>query len=504
MQPATSDYLYHSEPFQHQHEDFIATRDELAWAILWEQGLGKSKLTCDTAAWLYAQDEIDFLLVIGPSGVHTNWITDEIPDHMPAWTNYVMAEWSSNMRKAEEQAVEAVFENFRSERKLRILAMNIEAFGIEERYYKKKAGRLARAILNTFRCMLVVDESAFIKNAGINRTRRLITLGKHAAYRRILNGTPITTGPVDMYAQYKFLSGDGPPLLGPYSTNKRSFESRYVIKEERERKDGRKYPVVVGYQNLDELARYVDQCSTRRTKKECLDLPEKVYKKLHVEMHPEQAKIYNKLRDEGILMLRDGSENRVGLAITQMMRLHQILGGFVPSTDADPDRLTDCVIPDPEKLPRVQMLLESFPQVQSGKIILYCNFIAEAKMWKDILGAEAVTFVGKKHYKNPADREENKQRFQKDDSVRYMIMNKSGARGLTLTAGTAMYYYTNGNSLNDRLQSEDRPHRIGQRNPVTYFDMIVRGTVDERIVSAYRERKTLADLITGDDPSEWL
>jgi len=125
-------------------------------------------------------------------------------------------------------------------------------------------------------------------------------------------------------------------------------------------------------------------------------------------------------------------------------------------------------------------------------------------MWKDILGEEAVTFVGKVHYKQPSDRDDNKRRFQEDDSIRYMIMNKSAARGLTLTAASAMFYYTNGNSLNDRLQSEDRAHRIGQKNAVTYIDCVAKGTVDERIVSAYRERKALADLITGDDPSEWL
>jgi SNF2 family DNA or RNA helicase len=515
-----SDYTYKSEPFEHQHEDFLATRDEVAWAYLWEMGLGKSKIVCDVAAWLYARGEIDFLLVIAPNGVHTNWVADELPAHMPEFTNYRSAEWGSVMKKAQKDSVEALFDGWDSHPKpLRVLTMNIEAFGVQERYYVEKAGKMARAILNSFRCMMVVDESSLIKNF-VNRTERIVSLGMHAKYRRILNGTPITTGPLDLYYQFKFLNGGGMRpagqgefLLGPYSTNAASFKNRYAVYEERQRRDGRRYPELIEYQNLDELGDYLDVCSSRRTKKECLDLPEKLYEKIPVKMHKEQQKRYDKVIDEGILELkREGQEMNLNNVLVIWLRAQQIVGGFVPVEDPDGTYNAECILDDFEKLPRVEAFMHYIEQAQ-GKVIIYCRFLAEVKAWKKMLGDAAVTYVGKVNYADPDDREANKVRFQgtkaqdfedHDPSVKYLIMNRAGARGITLTQASYMFFYSNEFSLDLRLQTEDRAHRIGQRNPVTYFDGIAEGTIDNKLVESFRANKLLADVITKDDPTTWV
>ncbi len=77
-----TDYVYATEPFDHQRELFEATRDLEHYAIWWEQGTGKSKPAIDTACWLYQQGKIDGVLVVAPTGVHRNWMTDEIPRHL--------------------------------------------------------------------------------------------------------------------------------------------------------------------------------------------------------------------------------------------------------------------------------------------------------------------------------------------------------------------------------------------------------------------------------------
>ena len=56
--------------------------------------------------------------------------------------------------------------------------------------------------------------------------------------------------------------------------------------------------------------------------------------------------------------------------------------------------------------------------------------------------------------------------------------------GLTLTEANLVVYYANDFNLETRIQSEDRAHRIGQKNNVTYIDLISEGTIDERIVKA--------------------
>jgi SNF2 family DNA or RNA helicase len=81
---------------------------------------------------------------------------------------------------------------------------------------------------------------------------------------------------------------------------------------------------------------------------------------------------------------------------------------------------------------------------------------------------------------------------------------KTGGYGLTLTAATTVIYYSNSYDLELRMQSEDRAHRIGQTNKVTYIDLISPSTVDEKIVRALRDKISIADQILGEETREWL
>ena len=81
---------------------------------------------------------------------------------------------------------------------------------------------------------------------------------------------------------------------------------------------------------------------------------------------------------------------------------------------------------------------------------------------------------------------------------------KTGGYGLTLTAASNVIYYSNSYDLELRLQSEDRAHRIGQTNKVTYVDIISPQTVDQKIVDALRSKISVADTLLGEDAREWL
>jgi len=81
---------------------------------------------------------------------------------------------------------------------------------------------------------------------------------------------------------------------------------------------------------------------------------------------------------------------------------------------------------------------------------------------------------------------------------------KTGGYGLTLTAANTVIYFSNSYDLELRLQSEDRAHRIGQKNNVTYIDLISPKTIDEKIVDALRNKIRIADTVLGEDAREWL
>lgn len=67
-----------------------------------------------------------------------------------------------------------------------------------------------------------------------------------------------------------------------------------------------------------------------------------------------------------------------------------------------------------------------------------------------------------------------------------------------------MVYYSNSYDLEIRLQSEDRAHRIGQKNNVTYIDLISPGTIDEKILAALRDKINLAGTVLREDVANWL
>jgi SNF2 family DNA or RNA helicase len=79
-----------------------------------------------------------------------------------------------------------------------------------------------------------------------------------------------------------------------------------------------------------------------------------------------------------------------------------------------------------------------------------------------------------------------------------------GKREINLFAANTMIYYSNSYDLEVRLQSEDRIHRIGQKNTCTYIDMITEGTVDDKIVKSLRNKINIASTIMGEDLKKWL
>ena len=81
---------------------------------------------------------------------------------------------------------------------------------------------------------------------------------------------------------------------------------------------------------------------------------------------------------------------------------------------------------------------------------------------------------------------------------------RTGGYGITLTAASTVVYYSNSYDLEIRLQSEDRAHRIGQTNKVTYVDLVAPETIDEKILQALREKINLAQQVLGEDARSWI
>jgi SNF2 family DNA or RNA helicase len=475
-------YPFKNKPFLHQAAYLQRFWDHPVAALFAEMGTGKSFMLINNIAMLYDRGRLNAALIVAPKGVYRNWVDTEIPKHMPEHVIYRTALWAATPRKAEQQALDSLFEITED---LKILVMNIEAFSTP------RGAKFAQRFLFVHNAMMAIDESTTIKTPNSKRSKNTEKTGKMAKYRRILTGSPVTKSPMDLYQQCAFLSDaclDSPSYY--------SFQARYALTIER-RLSSHSFKQIVGYQRLDELKEKLDRFSFRVTKEECLDLPEKLYVKREVDLTDEQTTAYNQMKTLALAQFDQGLMSTVN-ALTQLMRLHQIVCGHVKLDNGT-------VMPLPNK--RIEELLAVVEET-AGKMIIWANYRHDIDAIKKALQTEyGMESVGT--YYGDTDGDERQRvvaEFQNPESkLRFFVGNPStGGYGLTLTAANVVVYYSNSFDLEKRLQSEDRAHRIGQRNRVTYIDLLTPKTVDEKIVKALRDKINIATQVLGEDVKKWL
>jgi SNF2 family DNA or RNA helicase len=237
--------------------------------------------------------------------------------------------------------------------------------------------------------------------------------------------------------------------------------------------------------------------SYRVQKKDCLDLPDKLYQTRKIQLSVKQEEIYNKLKKFAYATI---NQDEVSFAnkLTEILRLHQVTNGFVNSDDGTIQVFDDC--------PKIKELLNILEE-SDGKFIIWANYVQNIKTiinkLKEKYGAKSVVSIFGEI--STEDRQEAVRRFQDDDSCRFFIGNPStGGYGLTLTAASYVVYFSNSYNLEVREQSEDRAHRIGQDKNVTYIDLIAENTIDEFIVGALDKKMKLSAQTLGEEVKKWI
>lgn len=477
-------YYLKTEPYGHQKEALDLSLQEQYFGLFMEMGTGKSKVLIDTIANLGGQDRIRFAFIIAPKGVYRNWVEKEIPQHFSDDVLYRVFYWQSKKTKTYQNELNEFFHN--NDPGVRIFVMNVEALS------SIRGRNVAQWITNRFgfQGLIAIDESTTIKNPSAKRTKTLIALAPHFKYRRLLTGSPVTKSPMDLYTQCEFLA---PRLLGYDSYY--SFRGRYAIL--RKQKMGiKEFQTIVGFRNLEELTDKIAPFTFRVLKKDCLDLPDKNYTVRYVDMTLEQVRMYKDIQKEAMVLLDNGDIVTAMQVMTQLLRLQQILSGHLKTDDGEMVEV---------ETNRIDALLECIEEV-SGKIIIWSRFRYDIqKIFTSLqsqFGDDSVVC----YYGDTSDEDRQKaiHRFQNGDA-RFFVANPATAGyGLTLTAANTVIYYANDFNLETRIQSEDRCHRIGQKNPVTYIDLITENSIDEKIVKALRNKIDIGAKVLGEEAREWL
>lgn len=521
-------------PYQHQMDAFNFIKEKNYFALFMEQGTGKSKVIIMKTHYMYCQGLIDRVIIIAPNALKRQWVREQFTEHYPDVFSCCI--WENQKSKKFDLA----FNNFCSKNHLKIFSINIEAFQSKVIYtYIKK-------FLNKGEVFIVVDESTIIKNPKAKRTKTIVEGFRNRKYKCILTGTPTPNSPFDLYSQFDFIKNNffnipyfyfthryGIMLKGTNHKTGKDYETtidettyhkiKQMLKSYNKLnnkvfetlsiffKTSIKNIILINsmekfypYKNLNELNKTIDYCTFKIKKSDCLNLPEKIYETLEVELSKEQKEIYIQLQKEMIAEY-ENVELSILNKLTMFLRLQQITGGNFPYPEVE---IKKKIIEDKEdnflivnfknkrikNNPKLKALKEDLECVSNDtSIIIWAVFIAELELIYEELkdNYKCGLYIGKT---SDFDREKIIDDF-KHKKIQILILSPAlGEKGLNLQISTLHYFYSNDYRADRRLQAEDRSHRIGQKNNVVYKDIICLSSVDQKILSVLKLKESLIDF----------
>ncbi len=479
----TTEFPFRLPNYRHQQDEWDRHRDDDARALLWQMRTGKTKATLDLACYRRQKGDIQAVLVIAPNGVHVNWVRRQLPQHMWETVPYVAHAWqASESHKPEHAASLERVLSCRGEA-LAVLAVNSESI-----IHDKPAKIIARFLRrHQGKCMLVVDESHDFRSPGSKRTKRARSLKRYCKVRRILTGTAVSNSPLAAYSQFELLDDHA---LG--FENFADFEGHFAYYVQERTKGGRSYERLDHYRNLDDLQGRMARWASVVLREDVDDMPDLVMDERTVVLPEAQMKAYRTLLKEMILELEDGGEVEAIDGGARLVKLQQMLGGFVVDVDGQVREL----VSDDEN-PRLQAMLDEV-RSSDGKAIVWCKYREDIRRVVRALAAEGIRCVeyhGAVH--SQAKRQQAIDDFNNDPSVRVFVgQPKAGGQGLDLSAADLILWYSHTFDLIERDQANERATQIGGKT-VTIKDFVTPGTVDEYILANLGEKRSVSESLAG-------
>lgn len=462
-EPLKHDYHPKHELKQHQIEGLTLACFRRVFAFYLEMGLGKTALTIANFCILWMREKIQGVIILAPKGVHKQWIAEEIPKHIDPSIPLNMTLWTSGKYYLSEE--------LKVNGRLNIFALNIDSINTQ-------AGSFAlRQFINLFKgkIMMIIDESHQIGNYDSSRTKEAIDLGTMVEYKRILTGTPIATSLLNIWCQFMFLD---PRIIGiNYIT---AFKSRFI------EQGGYTGYGTVGSKNVEEFYSMIAPHTYRKTKKECLDLPEKMYAHRTYMLGNFTRHHYENIKNAFMTTLKSGTIVEAKNGLAALIRLQQCCSGFLPD---DEDTEGSRRVYEIFSYERAEIALEMAKQIE-GQIIIWARFIPDIKCISHTFRKDFGKQICLSHEVD----------YFKAGKRKILLMNQSKGIGGNLQESGCqdMIYYNNSHNLIHRLQSEDRVHRMGMRGTLTIWDIQADRTVDKSITENLKAKKNLASFVLDD------
>lgn len=465
-------------PRRHQQKEFDEAHELQVRAMLWAMRSGKSKVIVDTAFDRYEAGEIEGVLIEAPNGVHSNWIRREVPKH--AWhSRWRGLAWSSSMSDDPDYLDEV--RKLLTGTPLKFFAVNAEALTVE------RCQKAVKAFLKHchYKVLFVGDEAHGFGRPGARKTMRARGHAAKSSMRRILTGTSILNSPLHAYSQFELLKKGA---LG-FDTYE-DFQEHFAEYRREKSRGGRVYPVLDHYKNLDELRDRIGRLSSVVLREEA-DMPPLLNVERPVQLSDKQVAAYDRMVDEWQAELDDGYVMDVLEGGARMMKLQQILGGWVNDEAGRPVNIDD-------KPPRLDAMWE---QVEgSDKAIIWCRFQEDVRRVTERLKKEGAKYVEYHGKVKAPDRIRALEVFQSRPRVHLVGTAGAGGQGLDLSAGDAIIWYghEHGNAIM-RAQGMERATEAGGKT-ITNVDIFSPGTIEETVIlPGFADKQEISDRVVGRD-----
>jgi SNF2 family DNA or RNA helicase len=479
------------KPMQHQARYREASRLREYFGVFADMGTGKSKMATDEFCELYVQGQVDALVIIAPKSVYLNWTRrdDERPGELQKHLWWELLEttsvypWSSKKRNKDEPILQQMLLPRPAPV---VLAMNVEALSSVEdaRIYLKK-------FLRAHRCFVLLDEATFMGAHDSRRTKYLLSIRDLCSFRRVLTGRPSAGSPLHVWGPMEFLKAG---ILR--ERNWFSFRAGYCEMKDTYVGPGRTVKTVTGFKNLDRLSRLIAPHSFFCKIEDCIDMPEKTYQLRTVEATPEQRRAYQEMKSRAFVRVAEGTAS-AKIALTEMLKCHQILCGHLRTDDGRVARLANN---------RLSVLDEIIDETDR-QMIVWATYTADitsiVQHLKKSYGADQVAeYWGDT---SVAEREKGEKEFQQGKR-RFIVSNEAtGGRGREWTAGKVMVFYSTTSDLELREQAERRSWRNGQYDPVQIIDMICEEfPLERKILTSHKNKTSVVNQIEAEGLRNWL
>lgn len=507
-----NDFRFLTKPFQHQREGLLHLYKYPRAGLFYDPGLGKTKVVVDLQRLLREP-----MLIFCPRVMLHDWAA-EFKKHGDIDDVVVLDGTKKKKLQLMEKAV------------AQTPAATVVTYTTAQMYQEQ----IIRIRYN----IIVVDESHQMKTPFSKRTKSSQALAARAYRRILLSGTPSLGSPFDLYGQLRF--------LGKYFCPEDwwSFKKKFGVFPPWELKEGRPR-MLLGFQNTDLMRDRVLFVCTRRTKDECLDLPDRQVIDIEFDLHRKQKKAYNNLitercdpkgfgyatmMEEGTLTQATGTELEPHVIVTDDVvlfgKLDQITSGFLYKTKRNPRMCDGCThvydctrdmirpyttdchvrkkapprvvepIKDNARADELKELLASLLEDESHKVIVWANLTQELDQIENVVQALNYGYVRVEGGVSSDELKMRKEQFNTDSNTRVYIGQVQTGIGVTLNAANYTVYYSLPWSLEHYLQSIDRNYRIGQERKVTVYRLIALHTLDQTKAAALDQKKDFSDLVT--------